>query len=341
VERNEDAPPRRAQDALRLRRHRHAGHDVDAPGPVPPVAQAPRGAGIDEHGRCACRVHPRLWVWAKGGITDNPGADAGDRDWYASQTFNSEAERSVRLGGGFADFSGTPVFDLQALEQQADNLRGRRGRRVRPRAGAQRRRPAGITVTEKTAGTSRVRPGVDPGGLASAAASRSSPAAPGHKYVIGHDSAYGLRKGRLRRGRRARPQHGRAGGRGAGHWGDQMWAEVLFGLAWHYNQAFLCGERQVGLMVMRRLHDEMRYTYQYFRRDEDARDRRQSDDSGTTARRRHDHPALRRRSRRATWAAGCWTPRSSCAARAAPPARQVPVPAEARRRRSTSATTRS
>jgi hypothetical protein len=75
--------------------------------------------GLDEPAAMQEQAHPMLWVWPHGGIGDNPGADEGDRAWYLSQSFNSEAERIVRLDGGFADFSGTPVFDLEALGNQA------------------------------------------------------------------------------------------------------------------------------------------------------------------------------------------------------------------------------
>jgi len=239
------------------------------------------GLSLDEHRAMEEQSHPRLWTWAKGGITDNPGADAGDRDWYASQTFNSEAERSVRLGGGFADFSGTPVFDLAALEQQALNLRnGEDGSFVHvPARNADDQRA--VTVTDgKTGRTARMLLVFAPGATERGRVTLFTKPVLGHKYVIGHDSAYGLRKGDFDAAVVLDRTTGEQVGEALGHWGDQMWAEILFGLAWHYNRAFLCGERQVGLMVMRRLHDELRYTYQYFRRDEDSRDRRQSDDLG-------------------------------------------------------------
>lgn len=237
--------------------------------------------GFDERTAMLAQAHEMLWVWARGGITDNPGADAGDRKWYSSQTFNSEAERAVRLGGGFADFSGTPVFDLQALELQQPYLEdGQLGRFVHvPPVNADD--PRCITVTDRDGTTRRVRlawTADGPGDRGRIAIYRQP--LPGHRYVIGHDSAYGLRKGDFDGAVVLDRETGEQVAEAMGHWGDAQWAEILFALGWHYNQAFLCGERQVGLMVMRRLLDEMHYSYQYFRRDESKRDRRPSDDLG-------------------------------------------------------------
>jgi hypothetical protein len=225
--------------------------------------------------------HPRLWVWAKGGITDNPGADAGDRDWYHSQTFNSEAERSVRLGGGFADFSGTPVFDLLALEKQLPGLQeGEHGRFAYVEA-RNADDPRCITITERGGITKRVLLAWVADGLQERGRiTIFQKPVPGRKYVLGHDSAYGLRKGDFDAAVILDRETGEQVAEACGHWGDSGWAEILFGLGWLYNHCFLCGERQVGLMVMRRLLDEMHYSYQYFRRDEESRDRRQSNDLG-------------------------------------------------------------
>jgi len=237
--------------------------------------------GQDETRATREQLHPRLWVWARGGIKDNPGADAGDVDWYESQSFNSDAERAVRLGGGFADFSGTPVFDLQALERQKPNLReGEDGSFVKvPAVNADD--PRAVTVTERDGRTWRAllawkagAPQV--GGRVTVFAHPKA----GAKYVIGHDSAYGLAKGDFDYAIVLDRETGEQVAEAQGHWGDSSWAEVLFGLAWHFNRAFLLGERQVGLMVMRRLYDELHYDYQYYRRDDSKRSRRQSDELG-------------------------------------------------------------
>ncbi|WP_428936908.1 hypothetical protein [Fontivita pretiosa] len=237
--------------------------------------------GLDELAAMCAQTHPTLWVWPRGGIDSNPGADRGDRAWYHSQTFNSDAERSVRLGGGFADFSGTPVFDLFALEQQLKNLQdGQVGAFVHvPAKNADDKRA--ITITDRSTGkTARML-------LVFAACGVTDKGRvtifkrpiPGHKYVIGHDSAYGLRDGDFDAAVVLDRMTGEQVAEAYGRWGPS-WAEQLLGLAWHYNQAFLCGERQVGLFAMRRLFDDFGYTYQYMRRDEQKRDRDQSQDLG-------------------------------------------------------------
>lgn len=239
--------------------------------------------GSDEGGAMQRQWHPRLWVWARGGIHDNPGADQGDRDWYSSQTFNSEAERSVRLGGGFADFSGTPVFDLQALEAMKAHLRaGEDGTFARVKAiNPDDPRCINVTTDRITDGTERCRLVWVPGGITDRGrVTLYKQPVPGGKYVIGHDSAYGLEKGDFDGCVVFERNTGEQVAEANGHWGDARWAEILFALAWHYNGAFLCGERQVGLMVMRRLYDEMGYTYQYCHRDDEDLSRRPSDALG-------------------------------------------------------------
>lgn len=239
--------------------------------------------GLDEAHAMQAQTHPRLWVWARGGICDNPGADQGDRDWYASQTFNSEAERQVRMGGGFADFSGTPVFDAVALDRQRPNLRdGETGTFARVKA-TNPDDPRCITVVTDRIGehSERVRLVWVPGGATDRGRiTIYKPPVPGGKYVLGHDSAYGLETGDFDAAVVIERNTGEQVAEAMGHWGDARWAEILFGLGTHFNGAFLCGERQVGLMVMRRLYDEMGYTYQYTHRDDQDMTRRPSDNLG-------------------------------------------------------------
>ncbi len=237
-------------------------------------------AGLDETAAMTAQTHPLLWVWPRGGIDNNPGADMGDRAWYHAQTFNSDAERTVRLGGGFADFSGTPVFDLQALEAQKPGLEeGMHGHLAHaPALNADDRRC--ITVTDKQGNVSRVRLIWTPGGQTDRGRiTIFRHPTPGSVYVIGHDSAYGLSDGDFDAAVVLDRMTGEQVAEAYGRWGP-AWAEQLFGLAWHYNQAFILGERQVGLFAMRRLWDEYGYTYQYLRRDETKRDRDQSQDLG-------------------------------------------------------------
>ena len=301
-----------------------------------PWLQHHRRLNLTEEEATSRQWHPRLWVWARGGITSNPGADAGDRDWYASQTFNSEAERAVRMNGGFADFSGQPVFDLEAPGAGRGPPPRRAGRRLRGgREGKEPRRPAGAVSQRRPRphdvprlpGVQRERadgPGQGDDLRAPARRARSTCSAT--------TSRYGLRGGDYDAAVVIERDTGRVVATAVGHWGATMWPEVLWGLGWYYFHAFLCGERQVGLFTMRRLYDEMGYTYQYLNRDDETPGRTPSEKLGHH-RRQGDQtiPRLRtaigrRLPGRQPHRAGHHQPRPG----AAPPAREVPVPPAAR-----------
>jgi len=226
-------------------------------------------ASIDEDQAMSRQSHPYIFCWPKGGIDDNPGADAGDRAWYDSHVYNSEAERRVRRYGGFADFSGTPVFDLEGLERQRPNLIDGETGRLLPK----KDEPHEFEwIADGPEAMGRVtifsHPQKDRGGQFTT------------RYVIGFDSALGLVTGdfdfAVVRDRNTGDQVAEA----AGKWGDVRWAEILAALYWYYGEAFIVGERQVGLPTMRRLYDEMGVNYQYFNRDDATPGRRHSDKLG-------------------------------------------------------------
>jgi hypothetical protein len=99
-------------------------------------------------------------------------------------------------------------------------------------------------------------------------------------YVIGFDSALGLSDGDFDYAVVLSRNTGRQVAEAQGRWGDVQWAEVLEALYWYYGEAFVLGERQVGLPTMRRLYDEKGVTYQYFDRDDSTPGRRHSDKLG-------------------------------------------------------------
>lgn len=94
---------------------------------------------IGETEALAEQAHPRIWCWPAGGIDDNPGADASDREHYHAMTWSSEKEKKVRLYGGFEDWTGDPVFNPEAIEAIRQRIRdrlslpGRRGMLVATR----------------------------------------------------------------------------------------------------------------------------------------------------------------------------------------------------------------
>lgn len=233
--------------------------------------------------------HPTTFMWNKGGIQDNPSMNAQDIEHYDSIVLANEKEALVRRQGGYADFTGEAVFSLKALE--------------RMRSG----------VVEGESGAFEFLPDSDPnlaGRLALRRSNRAHPyygaidpryfrwiphaVIPGGRitlfeapnpeeagnYVAGADFAAGLEDkdfDALEIGLRAPDGTVRQVAEAVGHWGDIAFAEIIFTLCTVYFGAFFCGERQFGLPTMRRLYDEMGYTYQFCQRRDDTRARRPSD----------------------------------------------------------------
>lgn len=71
---------------------------------------------------------PGIFCWPRGGLQDNPMATPAEIAFYRQQRWASEAEKQVRLHGGFRDFNGQPVFNLDNLERlRAGLAAGRSG----------------------------------------------------------------------------------------------------------------------------------------------------------------------------------------------------------------------
>lgn len=104
----------------------------------------------------------------------------------------------------------------------------------------------------------------------------------GHQYVIGSDFAYGI-AGRdydagvvLDKSTWPIEQVAELEGR----WGNDRYDRLLYCMARIYNNAFIVGERQVGLSVLRSLVNNFEYGYLYYNRDEASRGRRRQDSLG-------------------------------------------------------------
>ncbi len=210
--------------------------------------------------------HPLSWVWQRGGIDDNPAADAEDKAYYRMKSYGSEAEKMVRLHGGFADFSGHPVFDRTALEAMRAGLEdGQTGRLVAASVeGTARRRYAFIADGEGDRGRITLF---------------RQPTAAG-RYVLGFDSAWGLEGKDFDYASVWDRETGEQVAEAQGHWGDDQWVDNLEALHHYYNGAFIVGERQCGLWAMRALYDKRGIGYQFYNRDEAKRARRRSDTLG-------------------------------------------------------------
>lgn len=240
--------------------------------------------------------HPETFLWDVGGIHNNPGMDAEDVQHYESIITVSAKEKLVRTKGGYADFTGDSVFDEVSIAgmKAEDVQEGESGRLVflpdEDDALADRllRTSQGDPLGHRFNGITDQRffefhPGME--------VERGRLTIYEHpieteqdNYVLGADFAAGLvgmdydavivmRKtadGQLVQVAEA-----------AGHWGDIFFAETIYALGVYYYVGFLCGERQFGLPTMRRLFDEMGYSYQYLQRSAASRtEKRVSDTLG-------------------------------------------------------------
>jgi hypothetical protein len=91
-----------------------------------PWLEAHKKAGLDEDQAMLKQLHPDIWCWTKGGIKSNPSMTEQDINWYYnSVVYSSDAEKRVRLNGGFGDWSGASVFDTRGvlwMQEQARKL---------------------------------------------------------------------------------------------------------------------------------------------------------------------------------------------------------------------------
>lgn len=267
-------------------------------GIIQPVEEHARQLGLTHDEFLQRQPHPTTFLWDVGGIADNPAMTEDDEKHYASIETASDKEREVRLRGGYADFTGMPVFDLAALtamEQRALEHPAGGGengaivfvpdatsdpqvetRFIRAAAGtAMGHRFAGVKDREFF----RWVPGAEVEGGRITIYEPPDPEQ-ADNYVIGADFAAGLvgmDYDAAVVGLKTADGQVRQVAEAMGHWGDVFFAEVLYMLGVLYFEAFIVGERQFGLPCMRRLYDEMGYTYLYHQRQEEKRHRRMSD----------------------------------------------------------------
>lgn len=125
----DEPPPRRLWEEMTMRRRAKrktrfvvAATAVDGDSWMEEVLYLPwlrhhQAMGMDEARAMAAQAFPSSFVWAMGGIQDNPAADQGDIDHYNEATAQMHPnERKVRLTGGFASWTGDPVFHPEAIE---------------------------------------------------------------------------------------------------------------------------------------------------------------------------------------------------------------------------------
>ena len=257
-----------------------------------PWLEAHKAAGYSVEEALHKQIHrypgmstPGIFVWHVGGVESNPTASAEDVAFYQSARFASEAERRVRLGGGFEDFAGTPVFAQAMLADGQHPIEdGRSGSLVDDwtcnRDG----------VWSASAGSVVFREGgtIDGGRLVI----WESPD-PQDNYVIGFDAALGL-EGKDYDFVHVFNRAGRQVAVAQGRWSNSTrpgLSRIVAQLHYYYNGAFVGAERQVGLVHLRELWDNYGVTYQYRNRREEESGRRRQDSLGHF--RTHDDVAMR------------------------------------------------
>lgn len=238
--------------------------------------------------------HPTTFIWDRGGIEDNPAMGAEDAAHYDSIQTASDKEREVRRRGGYADFVGEAVFDTAAivhLEQQHKQAGEDGSFAFLPDEDEIIKDKLfmaadGTPLGHRFAGVLdrrffEWRPGVPmPDGRGRVTIFEQPDPEERDNYVIGADFAAGLvgkDQDAAIVGKRTSDGQIVQVAEAAGWWGDIIFAEVLYTLGVWYFEAFICGERQFGLPAMRRLYDEMGYSYLFHQRREDTRVRKFSE----------------------------------------------------------------
>lgn len=260
-------------------------------GVIQPWENYCRERGMTNDEAISRQPHPTTFVWNVGGIQDNPTMTEEDYQHYESVSTASEKERQVRLQGGYADFTGLPVFWLKSLKTMADEAQeGEDGSIVflpdEDKIAADKLAVAagGQTMGHRFFGARadyffQWRPGMEIEG------GRITIFEPPNvkerdNYVIGADFAAGLVGKDYDAavvGLKTADGQVRQVAEAVGHWGDIFFAEILYALGIVYFEAFIVGERQFGLPCLRRLYDEMGYGYMYFQRRDQTKARRHSD----------------------------------------------------------------
>lgn len=79
--------------------------------------------GLSEQQATEQQLHPVYWVWARGGIADNPSMTPEKVAGFKALTWSSDKEKKVRDEGGFETSVGDPVFDPDAVSRLMSEAR--------------------------------------------------------------------------------------------------------------------------------------------------------------------------------------------------------------------------
>lgn len=234
-------------EALRLQLHRYEGMDT-----------------------------PGIFIWHVGGVECNPTASAEDKAFYGSARFASEAEKRVRMAGGFEDFAGTPVFNLDMLADGQHDIRPGE---------------SGVLEDDWTFDPARKVWNAHPEGVRWHSG-RTMPAGRmviwepplyDQRYVLVFDAAYGNENKDFDFIHVLNQRTGEQVAVVQGRWSnitEPGLTRIAARLHYYYNGAFVGAERQVGLIHLRELWNSYGVTYQYRNRKEEEGGRRTTETLG-------------------------------------------------------------
>jgi len=234
--------------------------------------------GLNEDEANARQTHPKVFCLTRGGIADNPSLAHRVEEFRAEKFRGGRAEWEVRNYGGFRYIGTTGVFDPETL--------GRVDELITTAAEAFGRGTTGFLhpIDRKVAGVQgmlrlplsaikdkRFIFGKEPPGEHGRITVWEQPRK-GRQYTLGFDAAYGLEDGdwdaiQVVDATAMPPRQVAAAW---GHWGNKL-ARIVYPLARWYNEAFIMGERQVGLLTLQTLADELEYDGLYRQRHMDTK----------------------------------------------------------------------
>lgn len=234
--------------------------------------------GLTEDEACEQQLHPHLWVMTRGGIEDNP-AQAHNVDKFKARTWiGGAAEAAVRLKGGFRFIGSGGVFSadtLTRLDEEIQAISEKYGRGVTGFLHPRDRQGLGLHgMARMTVRAIKDKPfslGLEPPGEHGRLTIWEKPRA-GHEYTMGFDAAYGLESGDwdCLQVIDASTSPPRQVASAWGHWGNRF-SRIVYPIAKWYNDAFIMGERQVGLFTLQDLAGPLEYEALYRQRAMDKR----------------------------------------------------------------------
>jgi hypothetical protein len=243
--------------------------------------------GLTEDEACEQQRHPSLYVMTRGGIEDNPAQAHNVEKFKERKWSGGAAEAAVRLKGGFRLIGAGGVFDaetLQRLEAEVEAINEKYGHGTTGYLRPRDRQVLGLHgMARLTARAIKDKPfdleWEEPGEHGRITIWEKPRA--GHDYTLGFDAAYGLDGSdwdclQVLDCTVVPPRQVCAAW---GHWGNRF-SRIVYPVAKWYNDAFIMGERQVGLFTLQELAGPLEYGELYRQRVMDVKNKRTTEKLG-------------------------------------------------------------